>query len=86
MTTDIVRGANGFYGTRDIHAFSWARRTRILLKGDLSSQMTRGHFVKAGFEIIRNSIEQQDVVYNTTRERNIRLLGTGRPHRGHGTF
>ncbi len=78
-TTDIVRGANGFYGTRDIHAFSWARRTRILLKGDLSSQVTRGHFVKAGFEIIRNSIEQQDIVYNTTRERNIRLLGKGDP-------
>ena len=78
-TTDIVRGANGFYGTRDIHAFSWARRTRILLKGDLSSQVTRGHFVKAGFEIIRNSIEQQDVIFNTTRERNIRLLGKGDP-------
>ena len=78
-TTDIIRGANGFYGTRDIHAFSWARRTRILLKGDLSSQVTRGHFVKAGFEIIRNSIEQQDVIFNTTRERNIRLLGKGDP-------
>ena len=39
-TTDIVRGANGFYGTRDIHAFSWARRTahpvkrRLIQPGD----------------------------------------------------
>ncbi|MCZ6633873.1 MAG: TonB-dependent receptor [bacterium] len=78
-TQDIVRGANGFYGTRDIRALSWARRTRFLLKGDLSSQVTKGHFVKAGFEIIRNSMEQQDLVYNTTRERNVRLLGKGDP-------
>ena len=59
---------------------------RLLVKGDLSSQVTRGHFVKAGFEYIRNSIEQQDVVYNTTRERNIRLLGTGDPIVGMAPF
>ncbi len=78
-TGDILRDANGFYLDRDIHAFTYARRKRLILKGDLSSQMTKGHFFKTGFEVIRHSLYQHDETFSDTRSRTVRLVGEGDP-------
>lgn len=85
-TQDIVRDAKGFYEARDLHAFSYADRSRFVLKADVSSQATRGHFFKAGFEIIRSSLYQHEENFNTTRSRNVRLVGEGDPIVGMSAF
>lgn len=52
-TTSSVRTDKGgyFYLGRDqVHAFEFGEQKRTGLKFDLSSQVTRGHFVKTGFD------------------------------------
>ena len=78
-TEDVTRDAQGFFVDRNIHAFQYARRNRVLLKADLSSQLHKGHFAKAGFEIIRYDIYQHEEIFETSRNREIRLVGKGDP-------
>jgi len=85
-TGDIVRDANGFYDARDIHAFTYADRGRLILKADLSSQASKGHFFKTGFEIIRSNLYQHEETFVDTRSRSVRLVGQGDPVQGMDAF
>ena len=86
-TTEAIRRSSaGFYLPRDVHSFDYYRRNRWLLKGDLTSQITRGHLVKGGFELTRFSIYQHEEGFPDPQIRQIRLVGKGDPILGMEPF
>ena len=85
-TGDLVRDDNGFYLGRKMHTFTYADRSRMILKADVSSQATKGHFFKAGIEYIRNDLYQHEETFTDARTRNLRLVGEGDPVLGMKPF
>ncbi len=56
-TSDVRTDADGWFAVdREVRHYQVADRKRYQVKLDLASQITKGHFVKAGFEFIKYSM------------------------------
>lgn len=75
VTEGIRRDSKGYFLPRDIYSFKYMDNKRVRLKADLSSQVTKGHFVKTGFEITRYGLYHHEEGSRQARAFTIRLAG-----------
>jgi hypothetical protein len=75
-TLDPQRDRDGWFTVyRHVRQFEQKSRTSWQLKADFSSQVTRGHFVKAGLDLVKHSIWTTRVTRDTAVRRRLELSG-----------
>ena len=76
VSTDIRKDTEGWYNLpRQILWYDLESRDRYGLKFDLSNQRTKGHFLKAGFELSMQKVLTLEVAEPTVSERRISFTG-----------
>jgi hypothetical protein len=76
LTGNPVKDSSGFYTVfREVVNWHRFNRERLILKGDLSSQVNKQNFVKTGFELTRYNNWNQQYFSNGPSARNVRWYG-----------
>ncbi len=76
-TEAIRRDSFGFHLARDYHGTRASELKRWFLKADLSSQVTKGHLVKAGAEFTRYSVLESGEIFVDAKRRHVYMVGKG---------
>ncbi|OGG43501.1 MAG: hypothetical protein A3F84_29520, partial [Candidatus Handelsmanbacteria bacterium RIFCSPLOWO2_12_FULL_64_10] len=75
-TEDIRRDKDGwFYLPRAYHAFQQGERTRFQIQLDFSSQVTKGHLLKTGFDMMRYSMWDLREQFTNKTDRYVEFIG-----------
>ena len=75
-TTDVRTDEDGYFSIgRETRMYQVAERKRTQLKFDLSSQMTKGHFLKAGMELIKYNMYTTRYTGESAQTRRLEYAG-----------
>ena len=75
ITTDPTLDKDKWFVVdRQLRQFETYRRVRYQLKGDISSQVSKGHFLKAGFDIQQYNVALTQFTFNSAQNREIILV------------
>ncbi len=75
-TTDPRRDAAGWFTVgREVRQFELSDRKSYQFKFDFSSQMTRGHFLKAGVDAVKHQIWNTRFTQDTATQRRVEISG-----------
>ena len=78
VSTDIEKDTDGWFNLpRQVKWYNLESRHRYGVKLDLSSQRTKGHFLKTGLDLMAQRVWTVEVAEPTSAERRISFIGNG---------